>query len=195
MENSDLPIRLIDLPGIAEVEKIASMRGANWREDDPERVALTDRVSVSLFGITEADTVRPEPQIEDYLTPKDRATVARYWSQSLSSYRYALDAMDKGQSEWLAWEDNFRILYDADIADDDIDVFWRLLGIDTTKDDGEELACLHSFSRQLIVAARGLLPGAIFTPDGSGTRASPDADTWGKALEASAKAFEQRKRK
>ncbi|WP_148648522.1 hypothetical protein [Sphingobium baderi] len=192
----DVPplLRLIELPGIAEVEKLASARGGLWREDDPERVALTDRVSVSLFGITEDDTYRPEPVFTDFLTPADRIEFARYQFVSVDRFPYARKAHDKATDAWYAWEAQFNILYDESIADEDRAKFWQVLGIDGTDERGSQLCCFHAFSRQLIVVARGLLPGATMTPDASGRRASPDADTWGQAMAAAAKAFQERKR-
>jgi hypothetical protein len=186
-------IRLIDLPGIAEVEGLASQPGAGWREDDPERVAQVDRVSVSLFGITEGDTERPEPRLEDGLDPQQRADYERFGPQMVRGWQEVDADYDRRMSEWHAWEANFDVLYDEGLADEDRETFWRVLGIDIHDHDGNELACLHSFSRQLIVVARGLLPGAKLSPDGSGTRASPDAETWGRALEAAAKAFKERR--
>lgn len=186
-------IRLIDLPGIAEVERIAAQPGAGWREDDPERVALVDRVSVSLFGITEGDTERPEPRIEDGLDARQLADYERLGPQIVRNWREVDAAYQRRVEEWHAWESNFEVLYDENLADEDRERFWQVLGVDVDDAEGNELASLHSFSRQLIVVARGLLPGAKLTPDGTGQRASPDAETWGRALEAAAKAFKERR--
>ncbi|RYG86130.1 MAG: hypothetical protein EON59_10705 [Alphaproteobacteria bacterium] len=189
-------IILRNLPGIAEVERIASQPGAGWRENDPERVALIDRVSVSLFGITEGDTERAPPDYGDFLTEGDRLALKHLAPIDTGDrFRYAEAPYDRAVAEHVAWEANFDILYDdTDLDDDERDEFWRILGVDVTDGSGEDLHCLHNFSRQLIVLAKGLLPGAVFKPDGSGTRAPPDAQAWGAALERAAHEFKARKR-
>jgi hypothetical protein len=187
-------IRLIELPGIIDVERLASARGGLWREDDPERIALTDHVSISLFGITEGDTERPEPSFADFLEPADRILWERSTYLPVAAFPIARTAYEKACDECRSWEDQFSVLYDDQIADEDIDSFWRVLGIDVTDSHGNHLHCLHAFSCQIIVVARNLLPGASLTPDGSGRRASPDAETWGRAMAAAAKAFQERRR-
>lgn len=195
MEISPIPpiIILRDLPGIAEVERIVSQPGAGWREDDPKRVALIDRVSVSLFGITQGDTERVPPAYDDFLTEDDRLALKHLALLGTGNrFRYAEAPYDQAVAEHDEWEANFDVLYDD--ADPDDGEFWRILGVDVTDGSGEDLHCLHNFSRQLIVSAKGLLPGALFTPDGSGKRGSPDAHAWGAALERAAQEFKARKR-
>ena len=197
MEAQTIPpmIVLRDLPGIEDVEHIVSQPGAGWREDDPERVAMIDRVSVALFGITEGDTDRAEPDLLTFLTEVDRIAARHDLVHDRQRFGYAVLPYEQAIEDRDAWEANFDVLYDEDDIDDaERDEFWRILGIDVADRNGNELRCLPSFSRQLIVLAKGLLPGAVFTPDGLGTRRSPDAHAWGAALERAAQEFKARKR-
>jgi hypothetical protein len=174
-------IRLLELPGIVELEKLC--RGQGQWLTQAEIAERADVVSVSLFGLTEADTYK---QAITYIEAMGDDPIF-----DRSKHGPIVDASERAVQEW---ERNFAVLYDevGEVDEDEWVEFFETIGFDVLAGNGEQLECLHHFSRQMICCARGLLPAAIFTPDGSGRRgASPsvDAETWGAALEKEARAF------
>lgn len=141
-------------------EKVAA--GLGWRADFQAEV---DRVSVGLFGITAADTVRQEP---------------------IRSPGRPDPGYEAEWERWAAWDAAFFPLSKDASWDDRCDYFDEL-GVDRFDEHGRELRCFDLFARQIIVTVNGLDPRATLTLDGSGKRSGQSAEDWGAALEADAR--------
>lgn len=180
---ADPPIVILrDIPLIAEIEGMLDIRGIEWRADFD---AKCDEVSIALFGITKADTIRPEPH------PDQFGGASRYFfgDKELSQYDQALAA-------WYQWQEDFFLPADDEDVwlEEEIIDFWRDTGFDVLDAKGAILRCLHRFERQLLAVGDGLIATARLTIDGSGSRAAADADAWGKSLEEAAARFKSSRR-
>jgi hypothetical protein len=175
-------LRLAENPTIATIERMMDIRGIEWRADFE---ATCDAASIALFGITRADTIRPEPHPDQF---GGNRGLARYHfgGKDLADYSAVMEA-------WFQWEADTAVPTRA--KDDELDVFefWEVLGIDVMSDDSPVLRCLHCFERQMFIALKGLMPEAKLTWDGSGSRAAQDAESWGASLAAEAANFRSRR--
>ena len=154
-------IVLYDIDSLMEIEA-AVAAGAGWR---PDFQAKVDRVSVALFGITAADTIRPEP-VRSPGNP-DRGFQADW-------------------ERWAAWDAAFAALSKDASWDARCDYFDEI-GVERFDENDRELRCFDLFARQIIVAVNDMDPRAKLTLDGSGTRSGQSVDDWGAALEADAR--------
>lgn len=159
---------LRDLPGVAEIEarckRIAAHPNPEWAPEKDGYASAVDAVSRRLFGLTEAET--------SYET--DEALTA-----------------EEDQVAFDRWEENFEFVY----SDDDAAaaLLWDALGWDTKDADGEDLACLHDFSLQMVCATKGLkgrLPGAPL----SEAQAAEEASLWAQRISQEALTFQKRRR-
>ncbi len=158
------------------------IKGMSWR---PEFEQRCDEVSIALFGITRADTIRPEPH-PDHFGGGYRYT---FPDKDFTAYGEALQA-------WYQWREDFFLPADDDEVwlDVEIDEFWRETGFDVLDEHGGFLRCLQFFDRQLLAVGDGIIATAKLTIDGSGKRYAIDADTWGKSLEEAARVFKSKTR-
>lgn len=158
--------------------------GAEWLPENDDLQQRIDTASIALFGITEGDTFRETPSYLYFVGDREVITD--------EVHDRCTNLLNAAQIEYAKWELSFVILYREE--DDDSQQFWRVLGFDVFDSAGEQLACLHSFSRQMISVARELVPGAKFTPDGTGVRARHNVSTadWAAALERQAREFKSR---
>lgn len=151
-----------DLPGIADLElMLVAKAEGRLRGDELQLVAREiDQLSTRLFGITEADTRSP-PWPDG---PIDSAYVARAEE----------------------WESCFAWLY-GDYTDAE-DAFWQAIGIDMSASEDEYLECLDVFGRQIVCAARRLLPAASFRFRPSDPLTDDQilaaAEAWGRDLQS-----------
>lgn len=167
MTNSDT-IVLAAIDGIMDIEE-AVAAGLGWQ---PDFQAKVDQVSIALFGITAADTVRPEP--------------IRSPGRPDLSFQAAWDS-------WGVWDTAFYALSN-DATWDDRRGYFRSIGVDQFDEIGRELRCFDLFARQIIVAVNGMDPRATLTLDGSGKRAGQSTEDWGAALEADARRHQAQRR-
>lgn len=136
-------------------------------------------VSLSLFGITDADTRPAEPH-PDQVESKG-ANRHRMGSEAFARYNVMLDA-------WHDWQ-TIMDAYEVDLEElGAIRLFGRL-GYDVTADTGGELRCLEFIHRPLYIAIKELLPGARVSIDGTGKRAPQSVEEWGAALADEAARF------
>jgi hypothetical protein len=165
-------------PLIAELEAILT---ANRRiEWTAAFEAKCDAASLAVFGITQTDTRPREPHPDDV---PDNTPTARFFmgDAAFADYNHKLGA----------WYHLTGCIghYEEDVGEAGACAYWRGRGYDVGDEFGEELACFRHLSRQMYVAANGLLPGAKVTLDGSGHRAPQSVDDWAAALEAEARRF------
>jgi hypothetical protein len=132
-------IRLIDLPGVAEIEallvKAQATNGKNWQwcqhHDDAEKLAR--QVSMRLFGIAEAETHYVE---DEGRSREDNDNEGGCWESHFRGF-----VQGSQPWPWARWED---------------------LDWDVNGSDGEPLRALKFFYRQIVAVERGLcgrLPG------------------------------------
>lgn len=163
---------LIGIPLVAELERMIA-EGKGWSREFEERA---DQVSIALFGVTKADTQLPAPSPDDFYPQGAKSIDAQ--------------AYDAAAAAWLQRELNLAVPAAPDFADDQLDDWWYWeRDVDATDADGNLLRCLPYIDRQLNAAIGQLLPGAVFTPDGSGTRATASVEAWGSNLAADAVKF------
>lgn len=174
------PIRLIDLPGVAELEEALNVRGWHLL---PEYDGLEDRIarlSRRLFGIADDDTG---------FTPRPDEIQERFGAD-----RYSLTAT--GSRRKQEWEAHFDFLEsEEDFTDPQEDLFWEVMGWDVTDGEDCQLAILAYFGRPLVCVLKRLHPKARFEID-AGTREpvvnvdpERDAEQWGAKLAEDARRF------
>lgn len=161
------PIVLYAIDKIMEIEASIAA-GASWRADFQAQV---DRVSVALFGITAADTVRQEP---------------------VRSSGHSDPAFVVAWQSWAAWDAAFYALA-SDVSWDERCEYFEEIGVDPFDENGHELRCFDLFARQIIVVVNALDERAILTLDGSGKSSGQTAEQWGAALEADARRRQTRR--
>ena len=144
------------------------VRGAAWSPAYDKAVAVA---SLAYFGISEADARPSEPHPDEI--KDDNGTPWRFSDSAFVAYDTVLTA-------WHDWQTTMRGM-EEDIAAVGEIAFWSKLGVDVTDGHGAPLQCLPRFERQLYAALKGLLPGARFTPEGTGRRASQSVDDWAAA--------------
>ncbi len=96
-------IRLIDFPGVAEVEALLvraqQTSGKNWQwcqhHEDAEKLAR--RVSMQLFGIAEAETRYVE---NEGLSREDNDNLGGWWDSNFRGF-----VQGDQPSPWARWED------------------------------------------------------------------------------------------
>lgn len=168
---ANIRFTLRDLAGVAALEdrlrRIEEHPNPLWA---PERDGLTeaiDKVSRALFGLTEAETAyTKDPQLD---ASANEAAAKR-------------------------WEAHFAFLYSDDFPT--CELIWNAMGWDITDGSAEQywLESLHSFSRQIVCAAKGLrghLPGGPITDD----QAQASASSWAVQIEAEARRFKSQSRR
>ena len=162
-------IVLYDIDSLMEIEA-AIAAGQGWRADFQTEV---DQVSVSLFGITAADTVRPEPM--------------RSPGKPAAGFEVAYQ-------RWAVWDAGFYALSKEATWDERCDYF-ESIGIDHFDETGRELRCFNLFARQIIVTVNGMDPRAKLTLDGSGKlEAGQSVEDWAAAMEADALRHKSKRR-
>lgn len=173
-------IRLLDLPGVAELEAALHVPG---RQLDKQYDDLDERIqalSLKLFGITDADTQfapRPDEQV---------------WDRQLETHLLTPD----GSKRWDAWEANFEFLQ---WEWEEEDAFWALGGLDVRGEDGESIEILANFGRQIVCAIKGLHPRAHLPGKAPAQAAATDetvrddAERWGQRLAEEARQFKPKR--
>lgn len=156
-------IVLHELPGIAAIERLKRGKG-EWLTE-AEIAERAEKVSLGLFGLTIADTYGP--------VTTQGGTEAQW---------HVREKRD------LDWENQFEDINQELWSSDAIAGYWLDEGVDVMDEDGNRLRCAHLFERQMICVFRGLIPGAVFTPNGDGG-ASASAERWGASLEEEARLF------
>ena len=140
-EEGHLLIRLLDLPGVREIEALlaraVAARGKNWQwcDEYDEAKALAERVSRQAFGIAEADT----RHVDD---PKR--------------------SREDNDNEGGWWESHFRGSVENNQPDPGAD--WAALDWDVSDEAGRPLRALGFFHRQIVAVEYGLcghLPGEV----------------------------------
>lgn len=171
------PRKLRDVAAIREIEQLLDQPGGAWAASFAEQC---NRLSLSLFGITEADTRPAEPH-PDSFGNDDRASQYYFSDEAFASYDAALSA-------WYQWQE---VMSGFEQEEQELgpERYWKRHGIDVTGEDGRPIRCLPYIERQMFAAVKGLLPGAKLTLDGSGKRASQSVEEWGAALAAEAARF------
>lgn len=180
-------VRLISLPGVADIERIMST-SEGWKPENDNLQERIDAVSVSLFGVTEADARKPEPDVRDYL---DREG-AELFDRGVHVYPEGreLERFDADCVKWQEWQEHFVIFEYVEPTHDEIVDGIREFGVDVSGDDLKTpLRCWERFMAQIIVTADELLPEARFTYDGSGKAAPKTAETWGRGVAEDARKF------
>ena len=155
-----MPITVFrDLPGVADFEKRFAMRDRLMLDELKQLMSDGDKLSLELFGITLEQTIDP-PAVPD---------------------GYIEDAWSAKRSEWnrhFAWLEQDETEAEA--------AFWDAIGIDMTDTDGDYLACLYEFGRQIVCVVKSLHPDASFRfrSDLPKTDAQimADAELWGRKL-------------
>lgn len=155
------PIYFCFLPDIAMIEQVVTA-GHGW---DATFLKIVDNVSIALFGITAADTMRTEP---------------------MRSPGRPDPAFKVEWERWVEWDEALAPLA-AGVSWTERCDYLESLGIDQFDENGNALRCFDLFARQMVVAVRGLDPRAKLTLDGSGKRSGQSVDDWGAALEADAR--------
>lgn len=151
--------------------------GGAWTAAFQERC---NHLSLSMFGVTEADTKPAEPHPDSF--GKDEQYSRYFFSkEAFASYNAALEA-------WYDWQHVMGV-FEGEIKELGSERYWRRYGLDVTTEDGSLLRCLPFIERQLFAAIKGVLPGAKVTWDGTGRRGSQSVEEWGAALAAEAARF------
>lgn len=148
--------------------------GGAWTAAFQERC---NQLSLSMFGVIEADTKPAEPHPDDFGENSRHS----FSDTSFASYNTALQA-------WYDWQQVIGA-FQRDIEELGSERYWRRYGLDVTTEDGSLLRCLPLIERQLFAAIKGVLPGAKVTWDGTGRRGSQSVEEWGAALAAEAARF------
>ncbi|MGH0227912.1 hypothetical protein NKZ03_17625 [Sinorhizobium meliloti] len=160
-----IPLRVLDLPGIQQLEDKLLLYQSRSGRVPPEISLLIDELGKTTFGITERDT--------RFEVPDDYSTLPE-WSRE----RWEIDA------RYHAYEERFLT---TEAIDDEAVAILLGLGLDFRDKHGWPLLCTRHFRRQAEAAARGIM-GRM--PD----RAAVNLESWTKALERDAKEHMARKR-
>jgi hypothetical protein len=169
-------IKLRDLPGVAAIERDLNNTNA-WAKEKDDLPARINAVSLSLFGITEADT--------DFDGFPENEFTDEEWEEA-----------EKRAAEWNL---NFDFM-DFDYAD--VEPVWLAAGWDVTDGNGNELISVGKFGCQIIAVLKNLIPHAKLYPGGNGpthrhlsdTDAATEAEDWGEALARDAQKFQPGRR-
>lgn len=172
------PIRLRELPGVAELELALHVPGWHLLKEYDNLKDRLDRLSVDLFGITTAETnltfgfddwrVHGTPTMLGQLTPE------------------AMERLDQ-------WERAFDFLdYEYD---GEAETFWRVFGWDVTDGAGNELLIMEFLGRPLTAVVKRLHSkarcrfGEQAGSDQTNFDSGAEAEAWGRALEEQARTF------
>jgi hypothetical protein len=166
-----MPVKYVlrDLPGVAEFEamvaRVEALPNSSWAPEGDELQAAADRLSRTLFGISEGDT----------------------------QFSHDDDMSDEEYAEYVAghgrWEANFAFLSaetDEEMAA--ARLIWEAMGWDVLGGNGEEMLSLIYMERQIVCAMKGL---AGRRPDSapSDDEIAVNAEGWATVMEREAKAF------
>jgi hypothetical protein len=194
-------VRLRDLPGVQGITDLCrNPRNFDYPQSSytAEKIAA---VSIGLFGITQWDTefCHAKPVFEDDDDEEDSAADEsdEVPPAVLDAYDLWTQARRTYQEQSVAYEAQF---HPTRVPWSEIEPFWLALGWDLSDGKGAELVSAHCFARQIIAAARGLVPGAVLTLDGSGAWGAEGAeqvsgDTLEERLKREADAFIARRRR
>jgi hypothetical protein len=127
----DSPFRVIDLPGVRDLERRLLLYG-----DDPHRVEdEVAHVARQLFGIDHQDT--------DFKVPEE------YWG-------YSENSIERGRINALYRIHEEQFETGEHLTDDEAMVILGRLGLDFSDDRGQPLRCTKLMSRPAEAAARGI---------------------------------------
>lgn len=156
--------KLIDLPGVAAVEK-AIKAVDPWNTPKPGEYG-SDDLYVELFGLTHE--------------------MAEHLADTSDEYGVDDDGVYHADPAGFYDDERWEQLYAIEDLAQDVDriPLFRLLGWDVTDGDSKPLRCLPCFSLPLTLAALGLA-GKLAEP----IEGKAAADDWGASLEAEARRF------
>lgn len=171
------PRKLREVPAIRELELLLDAPGGAWAATFEERF---NQLSLSLFGVTQADTNLADPH-PDTFVGDERSERYIFSRTAMASYGAALAAWEDWQKVMLTFEREEREMGS--------ERYWMRHGLDVTDGCGMPIRCLPYIERQMFAAVKRVLPGAKLSLDGSGKRASQSPEEWGAALAAEAARF------
>jgi len=169
--------RLIDLPGIAAIERGMNLPNRHWAPENDDLVERTLRYSAENFGRTEEQTWFHYPErfwaLYDENDPYDDDDDAEI-SEDRQFVYDQLNAADDWGLHFVVLSEPFEVQRPL----------WEALGWDVTDGKGQPLTCLDTFARVLLAHAKGLpLQGDDTPPQ------TVSAESWGSKLEAEARKF------
>jgi hypothetical protein len=161
-------IRLIELPGVAEIEMGLRDPGKHLVKEYDDLNERIDELSRELFGIAEDDT------LFEYRPDELEGTV----------YDAARTIKPHGLERRAQWDAHFKFLEDEW---EEEDAYWALAGLDVRDDDGERLLIMNHFGRQIVCAMKGLHAGSRLPTQQTGAPTTEEAiereaERWGRSL-------------
>ena len=170
------PIRLRDLPGVAELEAALHVSG---RQLDKQYDNLVDRIEDlcrRLFGISWGDT---------HFHFKE-ADLRRPQMSNVDGKR---QPTTEGWAKNHQWEENFNFLH-ASYGEEN--TFWSAFDWDVTDGNGNRLLIMKYFGRSLVCLLKQLHPDSRFSP--TAEKAGETTEVWEQKLAADALSFQSRRR-
>lgn len=170
--------RLIDLEGIAAIERGMNLPNRHWAPENDDLDQRVDRYSIQHFGRTfEQCRFHYSDRFCDLydLTEDDDDDGV----EITPDRQFVRDEIAASQ----AWMLHFEAL---SLPFDQQRPLWAALGWDVTGPDGQPLTCLEAFAPQIIASVKGL---PLQGEDGVDTVEAIKAEDWGSSLEAEARKF------